>query len=376
MTDRFRPAWVEVDLAAVRANVTTLAERAAPSAVWAVVKADAYGHGAVPVARAALDAGAYGLGVALVEEGIELRAAGIDAPILVLSEPVVDAASAVVQYRLTPVVYSAAGIDALAKAVADARAGGPLDVHLKVDTGMHRVGCAPSEACERARAVASAAELRLAAVCTHFASADDPDDAATGAQLRVFADVVAALEGASLRPPMTHAANTAAVLAFPRACFDQVRVGIGVYGIAPSAALAEAAPLRPALSFGARVTYVKRLAAGDRVSYGLGYRVDRPSTIATVPVGYADGVPRALGIVGGEVLLHGHRVPIAGAVTMDQLLVDAGDLPVAVGDEVMLIGRQGAQHVTATEWAEKVGTIPYEIVCGIGGRVPRRYVRG
>jgi alanine racemase len=372
MSERFRAAWVEIDLGAVRDNVAALARVAHPAAVMAVVKADGYGHGAEPVARAALDAGATWLGVALVEEGVALREAGIQAPILVLSEPPPDAAATVVAHRLTPVVYTAAGIDALAKAVADVGAE-PLSVHLKVDTGMHRVGAAPAEAVELARRVADRSELTLAGVLTHLAVADEPADPYTREQLGRFAAVLADLEAEGLRPPLVHAANSAGLLAFPDAHFDLVRAGIAVYGIPPVPELAGVAPLRPALALKARVSHVKVLDAGSRLSYGLRYRVERRARIATVPIGYADGVPRNLAAAGGEVLVGGRRHPVAGTVTMDQLMVDVGDEPVDVGDEVVLIGRQGGCEVTAQEWADRLGTIAYEIVCGIGPRAPRRY---
>jgi alanine racemase len=375
VTSQFRPTWVEIDLGAVRANVAELVRLVAPAVVLAVVKADAYGHGAVPVARAALAAGAHSLGVALVEEGVQLRAAGIDAPILVLSEPPRDAAAAVVAHRLTPVVYTAVGIDALAKAVVDADAPqGPLPVHLKVDTGMHRVGVLPAAAVELARRVDAHRELELEGVLTHFAVADEPDDPYTGEQLVRFAEVLDQLRAAGFRPAMVHAANSAGLLAFPESRFTMVRPGIAMYGVAPAPRLAHKMPLRPALAFKARVSHVKELAAGDRLSYGLRYRLGRAARIATVPVGYADGVPRNLAAVGGEVLVHGKRRPIAGTITMDQLVVDVGDDPVAVDDEVVLLGRQGEEQVTAEEWGERLGTIGYEIVCGIGPRVPRVYV--
>jgi alanine racemase len=373
MSEGYRAAWVEIDLGAVRDNVETLVATAAPAQVLAVVKADGYGHGAVPVARAALEAGATWLGVALVEEGVALRDAGIDAPILVLSEPQPDAASAVVAHRLTPVVYTAGGIDSLAKAVADLGTGETLAVHLKIDTGMHRVGVAPDGALALAQRVDGRTELVLEGVLTHFAVADEPDDPYTAEQLARFHGVLADLDAAGLRPPLVHAANSAGLLAFPEAHFDLVRAGIAIYGIPPAPALADRAVLRPVLSLKARVSHVKTLAAGDRISYGLRYRVERTARIATVPIGYADGVPRNLAAVGGEVVVGGRRRPVAGTVTMDQLMIDVGDDEVAVGDEVVLIGRQGDAEVTAQEWADRLGTIAYEIVCGIGPRVPRSY---
>ncbi len=372
-----RAVWSEVDLDAVHHNVAALRAVAAPAALLAVVKANGYGHGAVPVARAALDAGATWLGVARVEEGEQLRDAGIGAPTMLLSEPSPRVVARVVAADLTPVVYTEAGIDALAKSVADSGRSAALDVHLKVDTGMHRVGCAPADALVLARMISARDELTFAGVCTHLAVADEPDNPYTAEQLSAFDDVLDALDAAGLRPPLAHAANSAGLLAAPGARYDLVRVGIACYGLPPAPALAEREPgLRPALSLRALVTLVKTLPAGSRVSYGLRAEVGTTGRVATVPAGYADGVPRNLGLAGGEVLIGGRRCPILGAVTMDQLLVDLGDVPAEPDDEVVLIGPQGDEEITATEWSERLGTISYEIVTGIGARVPRTYVGG
>jgi alanine racemase len=365
--------WSEVDLDAIRANVAALCAVAAPAAVLAVVKANGYGHGAVPVARAALDAGAAWLGVARVEEGEQLRESGIDAPVMLLSEPAPRLAGRVVAAGLTPVVYTEAGIDALAKAVADAGRAVPLDVHLKVDTGMHRVGCRPDDALALARAIAARDELTFAGLCTHLAVADEPENPYTAEQLARFDATLAALEAEGLRPPLVHAANSAGLLV-AGARYDLVRVGIACYGLPPAPAVAGAIALRPALSLRAHITFVKTLPAGARVSYGLRSEVGPSGRVATVPAGYADGVPRNLGLVGGEVLVGGRRRPIIGMITMDQLLVDLGDVPAEPDDEVVLIGRQGDDEITATEWGERLGTISYEVVTGIGARVPRTYL--
>ena len=338
------------------------------------MKADGYGHGAVAVSRAALEAGADCLAVALVEEGVQLREAGIDAPVLVLSEPVPAAAETVVAHRLTPVVYTVTGVDALAKAAIAHGGRAPLDVHLKVDTGMHRVGCAPDDAVGLATHVVDRAELRLAGVCTHFAVADEPGHAYTGEQQRTFDRVLAVMRARHLPTGVVHACNTAAAVALPDARYDMVRVGIGIYGISPLPDLPGDAALVPALAVKARVSHVQTLPAGARVSYGLRYETSKPTSVATVPIGYADGVPRELSHHGGEVLVGGRRCPIAGTVTMDHLMVDIGEQTVEVGDEVVLIGRQGGERVTADEWADRKHTIAYTIVCGVGPRVPRRYL--
>jgi alanine racemase len=365
-TKRFRPAWAEVDVDAIRHNVRTLVAAAGGAEVCAVVKADGYGHGAVRVSEAALGAGASCLAVALVEEGIVLREAGIDAPILLLSEPPPEAAAEVVARRLTPTVYTSRGIDAFGAAATD----GVLGVHLKVDTGMHRVGADPSDAVTLARRVHDQPSLELAAVWTHFAVADEADRTdVTDAQRRRFDDACEAIAAAGIPVPKRHASNAAGTL-YVGASYDLVRPGIAVYGYAPDPS--RPSDLRPALSLKAEVSHVKVLDAGERVSYGLRYALPERSLVATVPLGYADGVPRRLGEVGGEVLVGGARRPIAGTVTMDQILVDCGPgAAVVPGDEVVLLGAQGGERITADDWAARLGTISYEILCGIGPRVPR-----
>ncbi len=371
-----RRAWAEVDLGAIRHNAATLAALVGPAGLCAVVKAGGYGHGSVAVARAAIEGGASWLAVALVEEGEVLRRHGIDAPVLLLSEPPVDAMGDVVALTLTPTLYTEEGVEAAAKAVVAAGAA-PLSVHVKVDTGMHRVGASAEGALVVARSVADRPELVFGGLWTHFAVADDPSLPFTGEQCARFDAVVAHLGAAGLRPSLLHACNSAGALAFPAARHDLVRCGIALYGVAPSPAMAATdlgARLRPALSLRARVSYVKQVAAGEAVSYGLRRPLERAATVATVPVGYADGVPWRLGVTGGEVLIGGRRRPLAGSVTMDQILVDCGDdTGVLAGDEVVLIGRQGTEQITAWDWATKVGTIAYEILCGIGPRVPKLY---
>jgi alanine racemase len=372
-----RPVWAEVDQGALRANARWLRDAAAPAQLCAVVKAFGYGHGPVRVAEAAVAGGATWLAVATVEEGVQLRQAGITEPVLLLSEPVPAAMADVLAWRLTPTLYTQGGVDAAARAVEAYGGRAALAVHVKVDTGMHRVGAEPEHAVALASAVARRRGLELEGLCTHFAVADEPDDPFTKHQLERFHDVVDRLAAAGIRPAMLHAANSAGAIAFPDARLDMVRCGIALYGLAPAPELAPAcAGLRPALSVKARVSFVKRVPAGDRISYGLRYRFPRPATVATVPMGYADGVPRRLSDVGGQVIIGGRLRPLAGTVTMDQITVDCSDDDVAAGDEVVLLGRQGGVEVTAWDWAERLGTIAYEVVCGISARVPRDYVRG
>jgi alanine racemase len=374
---RLRPAWAEIDLGAIRHNAGVLAEVAAPAALCAVVKAGGYGHGSVEVARAALDGGATWLAVALVEEGLELRAAGVSAPVLLLSQPPLAAMPDVVAAALTPTVYTPAGLEALADAVG---AAGPFPVHVKIDTGMHRVGADRASAVALALAVEDDPRLRLEGFWTHLAVSDELDDPYTAAQAAGFDDAIASLAEAGIRPSILHAANSAGAMWHPACRYDLVRCGIALYGLAPAADGLERPPvprLRPALSLKARVSHVRELAAGERLSYGLRYQLHQASVIATVPLGYADGVTRSLSAAGGEVLVGGCRRPIAGTVTMDQILVDCGPgSAVAVGDEVVLLGQQGAESITAWEWAVRTGTIAYEVVCGVSGRVPRTHVGG
>jgi alanine racemase len=370
-----RPVWAEIDLGAVRANARWLSRLAAPASLCAVVKAFGYGHGPVRVAEAAIAGGAGWLAVATVEEGVQLRQAGITEPVLLLSEPVPGAMPDVVAWSLTPTLYTRGGVEAAARAVAGYGSRQPLRVHVKVDTGMHRVGADPAEAVAIIEHATGRPELEVEGLCTHFAVADEPEDPFTEVQLARFADTVGRVSDAGIRPRILHAANSAGAIAFPAARFDLVRCGIALYGLAPSPALSSQCDgLVPAMAVKARVSFVKRVDAGERISYGRRYGVDRRTTIATVPIGYADGVPRRWSAAGGHVLIGGQRRPIAGTVTMDQITVDCGDDPVAVGDEVVLLGRQDAMEITAWEWAEALGTIAYEVVCGISSRVPRDYL--
>ena len=368
-----RWAWAEVNLGLIQHNIAIMVERTAPTDVWAVVKANGYGHGAVPVAQAALAAGAKGLCVAIADEGVMLRRAGITAPILVLSEQPAEVAPFLVGYELTPTVATTMGAAAIAAAAQQTDR--EVGVHIKVDTGMHRVGAMPSEVLSLARYVGSHPLLSVQGVYTHFAVADEPMHEANARQLRTFIEVVESLAERGIRPPMIHAANSAAALVNKDAHFTMTRVGIATYGLLPGEGVTDAARgLIPAMSLKARVSAVRWVEAGDAVSYGLRTPLTTQSLVATVPIGYADGVPRRLGSTGGWVLIGGKRRPIAGTVTMDQIIVDCGnDSSVSVGDEVILLGRQGDETVSADDWASLTGTIGYEIVCGISQRIHRRY---
>jgi alanine racemase len=365
---RFRPTVAEVDLDAVRHNVRTL--KPARAELLAVVKGDGYGHGDVPVARAALEAGASRLGVALVEEGVRLRDHGISAPIHVLSEFPPGSEKDALAAGLTPTVYTPEGLDALVEAseTLDRAVG----VHLKLDTGMHRVGLWPtSEATAFARKVVDAG-LVVEGLWTHFAVAED-DPEATRGQLRLLLEAREALAREGIEPTFLHAANSAATIGLPETHLDLVRPGVALYGLDPGNGLGPGAGLRPALTWRSSVSMVKRLPAGERVSYGWRYELADDANVATVPVGYDDGYRRELG-GRADVLIGGRRHRVAGVVTMDQLIVDCGDATVAPGDEVVLIGRQGDERITAEELAAHTRTIGYEIVTSIGARVAREYL--
>ena len=368
---------VRVRPAAIEANVRRLAGRAGGAAVCAVVKANGYGHGAVASARAALAGGASWLAVATIPEALEAAEAaesvGSDAPVLILSEVTPQLAASVLgrcpdQVRFT--VASAAGIEALMAAPGPARA-----VHLKVDTGMHRMGALPTELEAVTGALrAAGARLRLEGVWTHLAIADAPDDPFTAEQLARFDRALAAMRRDGLPTGVVHAANSAGLLAHPDARRDLVRVGIAIYGVPPSPELERSIDLQPALEFVSRTIAVRTVAEGETVSYGRQWRAGQPTRVATVAIGYADGIRRDSGTAGVEVLVRGRRCPIVGAVTMDQLMValdpDIADETVT-GDEVVLIGRQGTEEITATEIAQRLGTIAYEVLTSISARVPR-----
>ena len=342
-----------------------------------VVKADGYGHGAVTAAGAALAGGASWLGVATILEALEVAeaagSAGSDAPVLVLSEVAPGLAAAALEQcpgRVRFTVASVAGIRTLASVPGPARA-----VHLKVDTGMHRMGALPTELDSVARALRAAGDrLRLEGVWTHLAAADAPDDPFTAEKMDRFGRALARLRRNGLPTGVVHAANSAGLLAHPDTHRDMVRAGIAVYGVCPSPELEGAIELEPALDLVTRITAVRTVAAGETVSYGRHWRADRPTRVATAACGYADGIRRDSGSAGVEVLVRGRRCPIVGAVTMDQLMIEldpaiAGEA--AAGDEVVLIGRQGAHEITAAEVAGRLGTIAYEVLTSISARVPR-----
>ena len=364
-----RPTVAEVDLGAVQRNVLRVREAMGPGVgVFGVVKADAYGHGAVPVARA-LEPLCSALAVSLVEEGLELRAAGVRAPILVLGAYYGGHHDDVLAERLTPVVYDVADLERFADVAG--RRGRPADVHIKIDTGMSRLGIAVDELPATLDRFRELPAVRLAGLCTHFPSADLADVQQTDYALDRFEACVAVAKRAGFEGLHNHVANSAAAVRLPRARVDAVRPGLALYGAMPSRHVVLPG-LEPTLRLTTRIMAIHDVAPGTGVSYGWIWRAQRPSRIATLPIGYADGYPRH--VTSAEVLVGGRRAPVVGAVCMDMLMVDITDVTpseAGVGATVTLIGRDGAESITVDDLAGWAGTISYEILCGISKRVPR-----
>ncbi|HEX4334408.1 MAG TPA: alanine racemase [Polyangiaceae bacterium] len=368
-----RPTRAVINLAALRHNLRVL-QRATKSPVWAVLKADGYGHGAKAVARTLERAGVTGICVALLEEGIELREAGIKLPILVMGGYYGGAWGDLLRHELTPVVYDPSQVEALADEV---RFSGsePIRVHLKVDTGMARLGATPREIPALARALLRHPEVQFEGLMTHFACADSGETESVVHQLSIFDEVTATLASMELVPVVRHAANSAALLSCEASHLDAVRPGLSVFGIEPRAGMAK--ELRPAMSLQTEIVALRELEAGESVGYGATWTAKRPSRIATIPVGYADGLSRASSNK-GHILVRGRRAPIVGTVSMDLTMIDVTDLPgVALRDEAVALGPQrgplGTDEITVDEIATHLGSIPWEVLTSISRRVPRFY---
>jgi alanine racemase len=372
-----RPAYVEVSSSAMAHNIAVLRSLVHDSKICAVVKANGYGHGAIVAARAALAGGADSLAVAIVDEGIELRENGFTTEILVLAEIDGAALPVALQYGLTLTIGSLAGAKETVGAAA--KVGGSHKVHLKVDTGMGRMGVQPLEVTEAIRILHASEHIEVEGIFTHFPVADgasEEDRSFTTAQIELFNGIVEELTNEDLCPPVRHLSNSAGAVAYPDAQQSLVRAGLALYGYAPSDWLvgklaAKGEKLQPVMTIRAQVSAVRRVPAGSRPSYGRRRPVTKESLIATVPFGYADGFPRRFFEAGAEVLIGAKRYPLAGMVTMDQLLIDCGDDEIQRGDEVILMGTQGSETISAEEWAQRLGTITWEVMCGIGARLPR-----
>jgi len=372
-----RPARAEISASALKHNVVAMRTLVGEAKFCAVVKANAYGHGATLVAPAVLEGGAQSFGVAIVDEGIELRESGVTVPILVQAEAAPEAIEDGLLNTLTLSVASLEGARQVVRAAE--KLGGVHRVHVKVDTGMHRMGVDPGQVDEVADVLVASANIDLEGLFTHFSVADGSgaeDRAFTRGQIALFNVVADSLARRGIAPPVRHLANSAGAMAYPEARQSMVRCGLAVYGFYTQPWLAGALEerglgLREVMTIRTRVSAVRRLAAGERPSYGRQRALERESTVATVPFGYADGYARRLFEAGAEVLIGAKRRPLAGIVTMDQLLVDCGDDDVQVGDDVVLMGRQGHEEISCEELALRAGTITHEIVCAVSARVPR-----
>lgn len=375
-----RWAWIEIDTEALRHNVRQIRKLVGPKVeLMAVVKADAYGHGAEQVAKIAIEEGADRLAIATVDEGVKLREQGITVPILLLCEPPITSAPTLVEHDITPTIDTAAFAIAYGDA-ADARGKvGPF--HLGINTGMNRIGLLPEDAIDFLRSIDFHRGIKLSGVFTHFATADEADDWDFRRQLHRFNECIDAMRAAGIDPGTVHAANSAAIIRYPEARFDMVRLGICLYGMHPSPVTHGLVDLKPAMSVKARVVFEKTPRVGEGVSYGLHYRTPGDKQIVTLPLGYADGMRRELS---GrcQVIINGRRWDQVGAICMDQMMVEVSPsispvrpvAPVEVGDECVIIGRQGAEEITLDEQAELLGTINYELAVGFGLRLRRFYV--
>jgi alanine racemase len=372
--DAVRPTRAEINLANLRHNLHVIERHVQGVPVWGVLKADGYGHGAKAVARTLERAGIRGLCVALVEEGVELREAGIRCPILIMGGYYGRAWGELIRYRLTPVVHDTWQIQALAEEVRFAGAD-PIHVHVKIDTGMARLGALPGEVQRIGQALGQHREVVLGGLMTHFSCADDGDSESMNEQMARFDRVHRDLAALGLVVPARHAANSAALLRDPRTWLDMVRPGIALFGVEPYAG---AAPeLRPVMRVRSEIVAVRELPSGTPVGYGASWKASRPSRIATVPLGYADGLSRALSNR-GKVLIRGQKAPVVGTISMDMTMVDVTDVPGAnVGDECLMLGTQKGPHgevtLCATEIAKELGTIPWEVLTAVSRRVPRFY---
>ncbi len=366
-----RPTAAIIDLSALAHNYQVAVQRAEGRKILAVVKARAYGHGAVEVSRVLLGLGADMLGVALVEEGRELREAGITAPVLIMGAIFAEQAEAVAALGLTPVVFNLSVARALSAAAKKNKTTVP--VHVKIDTGMGRIGVSPEDAPDFIAELKKLDNILVEGLMTHFADVDRQDKEFPARQMDRFEALLTGLEAQGTHIPVRHAANSAALLDYQRALFTMVRPGLMLYGYSPLEEIRAGADLRPVLSLVTRIAFIKKTQAGVPISYGRTFVTKRKSLIATLPIGYADGYSRGLSNK-GEAIVRGVKARVVGRVCMDMCMLDVTDVPgVREGDEVVLIGDRGNERITADDLATKTGTIAYEVLCGISYRVPRVY---
>ena len=368
-----RPVWVEVNLDNIKFNINQVKKNIPEDTlIMAVVKADAYGHGVLQIAQAAVEAGSDRLAVALPEEGRQLRKADFKLPIQILGEVLPEQVSLLVDWNLIPTISKLETLKKIDQLAAEK--GIVKKVHVKVDTGMGRIGVFPDNAIQFIKNVKSFENIEVEGLMTHFAKADEEDKEYTYDQWEKFQMVIDKLEEENIEIPIKQAANSATIIDLPQMALNMVRPGIMMYGLRPSHEVDQDFKLKPALSWKAKIVYLKEVPPGTGISYGATFVTDKEAKIATIPMGYADGYSRLLSNK-GEVLINGQRAPIRGRVCMDQFMVDVSHIDnVKIGDEVVLIGTQGDKEVSATEMADIIGTINYEITCDITKRVPRRYI--
>ncbi|MCD4805112.1 MAG: alanine racemase [Desulfobacterales bacterium] len=370
--------WAEVDLKAIAHNIRELRRITNPKARFmAIVKANAYGHGIIEVARQSLENGAEALGVANIEEGIQLRKAGIDAPVLIFGYTSPVHAKKLIEFDLTQTVYSYETSRALSEALS--AYGKKIKVHIKVDTGMGRLGLLrgiKDNSVSEVESISRLPMLELEGIYTHFATADKSDRSYAGKQFEIFMDFLNQLRIAGLEIPVTHAANSAAIINMPETHLDMVRAGISIYGLYTSEEVDRSIiKLKPAMELKTKIIHLKKVPAGFKVSYGTTYETEKPTTIATVSIGYADGLNRLLSSK-GRMLVSGQSAPIVGRVCMDMTMLDVGKIPeIAIGEEVVVFGKQGNASISVDEIASTINTINYEVVSTVMERVPRIYLR-
>lgn len=369
--EKLYKTWAEIDLGAIRENIATIRSRLGRAVkLLAVVKSDAYGHGMARIARAALGAGVSWLGVSNIYEALTLRKSFPRARILILSAGMAGHAGAIVRHRIIPVICSHEILDAVARAAI--KAGRVVDVHIVVDTGMGRIGVWHEGAFDLITQARRTKGVRLQGICSHFACAAERDLSFSKLQLDRFKRVVARCERAGIRFPLKHIANSGAILGLPSSSLNLVRLGIMMYGVYPSQEVIKSIPIRPALTLKTEICFLKNVQKGRSISYCRSYITYRDTRVATIPIGYGDGYSRLLSNR-GEVLVRGQRAPVIGNVTMDQTMIDVGHIAgVQVGDEVVLVGRQGENEITLNEIADLTGTIPYDVMCAMGKQVQHR----
>ncbi len=366
-----RVTIAEINCSALRHNFQKIRQRAEARAIIAIVKANAYGHGMLRCAQIFREEGSEYLGVAFADEGAELRLSGDSGPIVVLSPPLPEEAELFCRYDLDVVACSLPAMRAFSEAAR--QAGCTLRAHLYIDTGMRRDGIEPSEAVAFMNACSELSNIRFTGVCTHFATSDEADRSFALQQLALFRQTTDELAQAGYRFPLIHAANSGGVINLPNAHFTVVRPGLTLYGYDPSERSEHPEALQPAMALHTRINSIRRVPANTSVSYGRKYRTAKTSWIATIPIGYGDGFTRLL-TGRAECLIRGQRFPIVGTICMDQCMVDTGDVAVEPGEEVVLIGRQNNEVISAVDIAATLGTIPYEVISAISARVPRIYV--